>query len=108
MYFAAGETVTVVRPAQVDRVGDVTGPETSHDIGGCAISWQASTEVTDHRDTVVSLAEVFCPTGSDITATDKVRLPDGREFLVDGTPVNWHNPFTGWDAGMIVRLKAVI
>ncbi|MGW2666222.1 hypothetical protein ACWCW7_35165 [Nocardia tengchongensis] len=108
MFFAGGETVTVIRPAAKDAMGDPVGGPTEHDVDGCGFSWQSSTEVTDRRDTVVSTAEMYCPTGADILATDKVRLPDGREFMVDGSPASWRNPFTGWDAGMVVRLKAVI
>ena len=108
MFFAGGETVTVIRPAEKDAMGDPVGGPTTHTVEGCGFNWQTSTEVTDRRDTVVSTAEMYCPTGSDITSTDKVRIPGGREFMVDGTPVNWHNPLTGWDAGMVVRLRAVI
>lgn len=108
MYFAAGETVTVLRPAKVDNVGDPTGAPADHDIAGCAINWLSSSENTDRRETTTALVEVYCPAGADILATDRVRLPDGRVFRVDGAPASWHNPFTGWDAGIVVRLRGVV
>lgn len=107
MYFAGGETVTVVRAAISDRVGDTIGPPASHSIEGCGINWLSTSDDTDRRDTSITTAELYCPSGADIRSTDKVRLANGDLFHVDGRPASWRNPFTGWEAGLVVRIKAV-
>src|SRR5687767_10865317 len=99
--FSAGETVTVIRPANRDILGDRTAAETTHTIAGCAIA-QASTnsasstsEVTDRRETTVSHIELLCPPGANIRSGDYVRFTaDGPRYQVDGQPWQPHNPFT--------------
>lgn len=112
MFFAGGETVTVIRPATRDRVGD-PGAATTYTIDGCGIA-QTSTigvsnaqqsAVSDHRQSVVTAVELMCPPGADIRAGDKVRLPNGKTYLVDGQHWQPHNPFTGWEPGVVVKLK---
>lgn len=105
MYFAAGETVTVTRPAAKDRNGDPVGADTTFTIDGCAINYQSTSDDTERRETTLSWIELFCPPGTDIKSTDKVQLPNGRTYDVDGAPAPWKNPFTGWEPGVVVRLK---
>lgn len=107
MYFPGGETVTVLRRPDADRVGDRPGADVPHTVDGCGFNWQSTGEDTDRRETVQSVIEMYCPTGTDIKSDDKVRLADGRTFRVDGIEAPWHNPFTGWDAGTVVRLREV-
>ncbi len=107
MFFAAGETVTVTRPPDKDRTGDPVGTDTTFTVDGCGINYQATSENNDRRETVVSTIELLCPPGADIRSTDKVTLPNGRTFLVDGDPAPWHNPFTGWEPGVVIRLRGV-
>lgn len=108
VYFPGGETVTVIRPARRDRVGDAPAAPSPHTIDGCGINWQSTTENNDRRETVLSTVEVFCPVGADIKAGDRVRLPNGGTYIVDGLPAPWQNPFTGWQPGVVVRLKGVM
>lgn len=105
--FTAGETVTVIRPAVRDFTGDRIGPDSTHTIAGCGINYQSTTTSNDHRETVLSWIELICPPGADIRSTDKVILPNGEKYLVDGDPAPWRNPFTAWEPGVVVRLKGV-
>ncbi|WP_305780011.1 hypothetical protein [Nocardia nova] len=107
MMFGFGETVTVTRPAAKDRNGDPTGPDTTFTIDGCGINYQSTSDNTDHRETTLSWIELLCPPGADIRSTDKVQLPNGRTYNVDGDPAPWKNPFTGWEPGVVARLKGV-
>lgn len=115
MRFPHGETVTIIRRPARDRTGDPeSGANVSHTIEKCGIAWSSgssapgSTENTDRRETVESTVTLYCPAGSDIVATDLVELPDGDQYRVVGKPARWKSPFTGWEPGVVVSLKAVI
>lgn len=113
--FTAGETVTVIRPAQRDRTGDRTGDGVPHTIDNCGIAPDsrssgrfASTSITDHREAAVTTVELICPPGADIRFGDRVQLPhDDATYAVDGLTWMPHNPFTGWEPGVMVRLRGV-
>ncbi|MGV9540925.1 hypothetical protein ACWDSF_06330 [Nocardia beijingensis] len=114
--FSAGETVTVIRPPQRDRFGDRIGTDTEHTIDGCGINQEESSEAgslrvsakeSDRRNTVLTRVELLCPPGADIRAGDKVRLPNGSVYEVDGNPWTPHNPFTAWEPGLIAKLRGI-
>lgn len=105
--FGFGQTVTVLRPADLDENRDPTGPPTPRTVDGCGIAWQETSKDSDRRETVESRVQLFCPPNTDILATDRVVLPDGNQYDVDGQPASWHSPFTGWEPGIVVRLKGV-
>lgn len=112
VFFGAGETVTVLRAGERDRSGDrSTEFEPHHTLDSCGINWTGaggqSQEVDFQRETVLSFVELYCPAGADILASDKVELPDGQIYNVVGKPSRWHSPFTGWEPGVVVRLKGV-
>lgn len=105
--FSAGETVTVIRPGTRNRVGDQIDSSSEHTIDGCGINQSSTSEVTDRRESTVTSVELMCPPRADIRAGDKVRLPDGVVYEVDGQPWTPHNPYTAWEPGCIVRLRGV-
>ena len=106
--FSAGETVTVLRAGTRDWAGDRSAEfEPDHTIDGCAITWVSTDEVTDRRESVLSEVDLECPAGADILPTDRVELPDGGLYRVVGKPARWHSPFTGWEPGVVVRLRGV-
>lgn len=67
-------------------------------------SGTAGTEYTIMRDTVLSQPTAYLPAGTPITTIDNIEVR-GRRFQVDGNPADWHNPFTGTNPGLEVRLK---
>lgn len=82
-------TVTIVRPVGQDRHGDpLPGDPSETQVSGCSVQPSSTTELTDGRDTVVSLWDLFLPAGTDIRATDRVRF-NGELFDVDGDPAPW-------------------
>ncbi|WP_029932515.1 hypothetical protein [Nocardia otitidiscaviarum] len=114
--FSAGETVTVIRPAARDRVGDRVGTPTEHTITGCAVNQTQSQAATSSQNTasdgerraaVITFIELMCPPRADIRAGDTVRLANGVVYQVDGEPWTPHSPFTGWEPGCVVRLRGV-
>lgn len=108
MFFAGGETVTVLRAGTRDWAGDrSTEFLPDHTIDGCGINWVSTDEAADRRETVLSDVELICPAGVDVLPTDRVELPDGNLYRVVGKPARWHSPFTGWEPGVVVRLKGV-
>ncbi|WP_043825027.1 hypothetical protein [Rhodococcus opacus] len=90
------------------RTGDGGDFEHSHDIENVGIEWPSTTEDTDGRETVLSSVRLSCPAGADILASDRVELPDGDFYRVDGKPARVRNPFSGWEPGVTVNVKAVI
>lgn len=111
--FAHGETITRLRgvPATDRFSGEVvtldwTSPA-RQDITGCGFDPGTSVESLEvARDTVNTQPTVYAPSGADVTALDRV-IVRGREWQVDGDPAEYVNPFTGWAAGLVIKLKAV-
>ena len=111
--FPHGETVTRLRGvAAEDPYSD---EETDLDwddpdelsIPNCGFDPGGSTEtVTVDRTPIVTQPTVYAPSGVDVTALDRL-VVRSRTWQVDGDPAEWRNPFTGWEPGMLIRLKAV-
>ena len=83
-------TITVVRQARGDRLdGPASHPVAEHEIVGCAVLPRTSYE-EGKGWVVVEGRSVFAPHGSDILASDQVRL-EGKLWDVDGEPGDYEN-----------------
>lgn len=109
--FAHGETVTRLRaPLVTDPYSDDTTERdwdnaTELDINGCGVADGGSTEpLQDARNAADSDFDVFMPTGTDVAATDRLRIR-GLVCDVAGRPFDWRSPFTGWEPGLVVQAK---
>lgn len=80
-------TVTVVRPVKTDRLSDPpAGAPPQHPIEGCAVLPRTSFE-RERGWVVVEGYQVIAPYGSDVLASDQVRLePGGPLWAVEGRP----------------------
>jgi len=103
--FPYGETVTVWREI-TDKFGDVTVVE-ERTVAGCGVAPRTSTEDNAGRVRVTTGITLYCPPGSGITATSRVRLPDGTVWRAVGTAGKWMSPLTGWYPGDQVELERV-
>lgn len=111
---ANGETVTIVRPGPPSRDvygNDVPGPAVETVVPGCGIAPRGSTgagsnEIVQGRDTVVVGLLLYAPSGTDIRATDKVRVA-GVLYEVDGQPGAFRSPFTGSSGPVVAALSLV-
>ena len=100
--FPFGAELTVIRDV-VDNGGwdkmDRRKPQAvSHTIGPCSIS-ESTGSIAHDGDNAgkwVGTVTVTAPPGSDITAFDRVQLPNGSIGVVSVPPVTPTNPFTGW------------
>lgn len=109
-----GDTVTIVRPGAPTRDAygnDVPGTPTEIQVAGCGISprdstGSASNEITDARDTVISGLTLYAPYGTDIRATDKVRV-GGQLYEVEGLPGSFRSPLTGSTGPVVAALELV-
>lgn len=109
-----GDTVTIVRPGPPteDIYGnDVPGPPSEIVVSGCAVAPRDGTgaganEITDARDTVIVGLTLFAPHGTDIRATDRIRV-DGDLYEVDGQAGSFRSPFTGSVGPVVVSLELV-
>jgi len=113
MDFPFGETVTRLRATAVTDPYSGEATALSWDnpdelpISGCAFDPGTSTEpVTDARNQVITQPVLYAPFGSDITAADRL-VVRGRTWKVQGDPGEYRNPFTGWEAGMVIKLEDV-
>lgn len=108
--FPYGITVTVQR-GTTDRYGDMTWTD-HHDVHPCAVAWRGTpTEETDRRDAATFSMTLLAPPGADVGYDDRIKLPDGEVWQVDGPPADWsryRHPMTGWQPpGMEIVLKRV-
>jgi hypothetical protein len=109
-----GDTVTIVRPGTPtqDAYGnDVPGAPTEITVSGCGVAprdstGSASNELTDARDTVISGLTLYAPYGTDIRATDRIRVA-GELFEVVGLPGSFRSPFTGSTGPVVASLELV-
>ena len=109
-----GDTVTILRPgpATQDAYGnDVPGAPTEIPVGGCAVAPRDGTgagpnEIVDARDTVIEGLMLYAPFGTDIRATDRVRV-GGDVYEVEGQPGSFRSPFTGSTGPVVVALELV-
>lgn len=105
---ANGVTATVSRPAGMDADGNPTAAPAPHTVDGCGLAPAGSLEEHFQASTVEWDLDLLAPYAADIKAQDVVTLPgDTARYQVHGKPSKWRNPFTGWEAGTVVRLKAV-
>ncbi len=93
------ETVTVVRPGGRDQYGDPTGTATEFTVPGCLFAPGPSRELGLGAQQTVSDGTVYAPPGTDVRATDRVRVA-GVLYSVVGDPQNW-----GAAAGVVVVLR---
>lgn len=109
-----GDTVTIIRPgppAEDIYGNDVPGAPTEIPVAGCAVAPRDGTgaganEITDARDTVIVGLTLFAPHGTDIRATDQIRV-GGDLYEVDGQPGSFRSPFTGSTGPVVVNLELV-
>lgn len=107
--FPRGETVTIVRPSQATRDeygNDVAGAPVEILVVGCAVAPSGAGEDVQARDQVSSALTVWMPAGTQVNATDKVRVA-GVLYDVDGTSRSWTSAFTGLTAPVEVSLTRV-
>lgn len=102
-----GDTVTVLRKKARDRFGD-GGFDEHHTIDNVVIKWGTTEDLTDSRDGAETDVVLFCPGGSDVLASDRIQLPDGDEYFVNGKPGRPKSPFSGRSPYVEVKLKAVV
>lgn len=110
MRFAHGITVTLLRETR-DRLGDVTLVE-DFSVPGCGWSPAVadktdSTEIGGARTQTITGRTLRLPPDTGITATHRVRFPDGSVWEVDGEVGPWRSPLTGWAPGDQAKLRRV-
>ena len=106
--FPFGETVTVERPGAEDQYGDRDADAgTEHTIEGCAFYPRSSDELHEGRSTVITGLVMLAPPGADIRASDTIRREDGSRWPVEGSPLHWTCPLSGWHPGVQVHLRQV-
>ncbi len=110
---AAPETLTIFRRASTgrDAYGMSTGPEVEVPVRGCHWWPLESAEAEQGRDTAVTRYRLIAPAGTDIRASDEVRLDDdplwpSDRWRVDGAP-RQHTGLTGSLGGVSVWLEKV-
>lgn len=81
-------TVTVVRAGGRDRWGDLTAPETTHDIEGCLFAPGPSREIGFQAAEVRTDGTIYAPPGVDVLPTDLV-IVRGKRYSVVGDPQDW-------------------
>lgn len=111
MFAAAEPAIRLRATAAADRFSgentalDWTTPSTLVLRG--AFDPGSSVELSDvARDSVTTQPSFLTDFGADVRAGDRLTVR-GRTWDVDGDPAEYRSPFSGWEAGMVVKLKAV-
>jgi hypothetical protein len=99
------DTITRLRGQVRDDFGDWTGTDAELDIPGCSVQPTSAIESTDRGELLVTSLTAYCPPGTDLTATDRVRWL-GSVYEVNGTPPAWRNR-AGGVSHLIAELKLV-
>lgn len=106
MDFPHGKTITVKSvTTTTDDHGDSSEvPPSSSSWGPCAVAPRFANVSVDPRSVPVVVGlTVYGPTRS-MNSDDRLVI-DGLEYLLDGEPAVWENPFTGWAPGIEVPVK---
>lgn len=100
-------TVTIIRPPELDYetgdpiVTDPPTPPTRIEVTGCRLGprQDASNEIHKHgRNGVVDEKTLYRRPAIEFRHTDKVELPDGLVYDVEGYPATWPE-------GVVVNLR---
>lgn len=103
--YPGGTMLTVIRGAARNWEGDaVNASSAEHQIGPCDLKWVTDTEENTTGEKRMRLAQITAPHGSDVVDTDRIRLPNGREYVIDGQVRETPNSFTGWSTGVRFRI----
>lgn len=82
-------------------------PDAEADIADCLFDPGGPRGETMNRgNTVIAQPSLYAPVGTDVTATDRVRVR-GKVYAVDGEPAEWLSPIPGGPEGVHVALKHV-
>lgn len=105
--FQNGELITIVTRTVTghDSLGDDTYSTVSTVVRG-AFAPGGSVELVQGQDQVIIQPTVYLPPGAVVAPTDQV-VVRGVTYDVDGSPNDYASPYTGWQPGVEVRLKAV-
>lgn len=110
--FRHGRTVVVIRAGGFDDNGDPLPSPGSIEIEGCAWAPRtqgagaSSTSVDDRgRQGLIEGLTLYAPARVEFGHDDRVQLPDGSLFEVDGEVGDWFNPYTGSHPGVEVNLR---
>lgn len=85
-----------------DAFGDPTYTDVPTTVYGAFYAGQSSGDNTGVDEQPV----IYLQPGTDVTFLDSVTV-NGQLYEVDGNPVDWAHPFTGWRAGVEVHLRAI-
>lgn len=107
MIFTFGEPITLVKRTKgaPDAFGNDTWTTTETTVKG-ACNPGASVELVQGQDLLTVQPSVYLPADVDVSAVDAVTVA-GLTYEVDGSPNLWVNPYTGWRAGLEVKLRRV-
>jgi hypothetical protein len=88
--------------------GDLSNERVVGVIEGGAFAPGSSTEDTDRKSQTVTYAKLYAPPGSPaVTAKNKLRFPGSVVWEIDGEPLPWASPLTGWAPGAEINIKRV-
>jgi len=108
MMFTNGETVVQHSRSVTGRDVDGNDVYTSTDITieACGFAPGGSTELVQGQDIVTVQPMIFAPAGTIVKPIDQFTAR-GVLYDVDAGSNDWRSPFTGWNPGVVIKLKEV-
>lgn len=107
MFFRGNETVTIKRKAiaGVDDYGNETYTTTEIVVSNALLGFGATDEPIDaSRNAVDASVTLYLPSGTVILEEDVFEVR-GSDFVKDGDPMAWESPFSGWNLGVVVKVR---
>lgn len=107
--FTHGEPVTWVRviEGETDSYGNPTTSTEDTIIENCGVAPRVEAEqVGDNRAMVINGYDIYTEFGIAVGSHDRI-VVRGEVCEVDGDVAHWRSPWTGWQAGSVIRVKRV-
>jgi hypothetical protein len=105
-FFRGNETVVIKRrsAAATDDYGNTVHNLTSITVKGCFLGFGSGSEPIDpNRDPVDTQVTIYFPNGTKIEEGDRF-IVRNTEWVKDGSPEDWSNPF-GLEVGVVVKVR---
>lgn len=104
-----GETVILITRTVVGQDGDGNDlyGEVQTPLDGCWFDPGGSSELIQGQETVIRRPQVGLPEGSVLPSPVDAVIARGIRYPIDGQPQAFHNPFTGWEPGIVIQLEGV-
>lgn len=107
MFFKGNEPVIIKRREinGTDEYGNETYSTTEILVRDCLMGFGSTDEPVDaSRKPIDASVTLYFPNGTVILEEDVFEVRE-KDFVKDGDPMDWKSPFSGWNLGVVVKVR---